>query len=721
MKKIFALGWMLVAALALTNCSKEEAFTEEPISGAVYEIVSNPETRTTNDGMNTKWAAEDAVNVFYAETGSEVYVDNNSFTISEENLSAGKFLGTLTKALDINKSYDWFMFYPYSSYIKSPANYDTGYSYIGGRSDRKQSQKGINNMDHIAGTNYPMTGKVSGVAGSETPAITMKHISALIAVNVTNSTDTAINVSEVAVTVDGESLVGTFYYNQVTGEYTDGNYVSNTATLAVTDGTIAAGANGIFYLATKPFYLDENDFTVNIVTEEGATVSKTIAPIGVAFNAGKIKTVNITVNEDNIEYPVLTTEKWTLLADPSEMVDGQYIIVANYNSGQISYLPSTTTSSAPKFSATDLFDLQSRTIEIEATGAMVWNFEHIAENRWYITNADGKYFYSTNANNGLRVGDTSEAWAIDTHADNSTAFVFKGATNSRFVGIYNAADWRCYNTYNASNYKGSSQLYLYYKGTVAEKAALATPEVTATVQNLNEIVVSWNAIDNAESYVVTCTNQEPVTVTEGTTYTFTGLSYDTTYTISVTANPADIAKYTASTGTTEATTGIPATVAYYEPVTTASELTAGKYLLVYKAGSIVADGSKAASKSGIGASGAKVAVTISEDGILSETNTDVAAFTITPVTGGYTIQNSASEYLNGPSADNGMIAGDEASGNHICAISINADGSAKIANFDATTQFVYNKNGYFRFYKNSTVTGNNASSYPALHIYKLAE
>ena len=557
MKKIFALGWMLVAALALTNCSKEEAFTEEPISGAVYEIVSNPETRTTNDGMNTKWAAEDAVNVFYAETGSEVYVDNNSFTISEENLSTGKFLGTLTEALDINKSYDWFMFYPYSSYIKSPANYDTGYSYIGGRSDRKQSQKGINNMDHIAGTNYPMTGKVSGVAGSETPAITMKHISALIAVNVTNSTDTAINVSEVAVTVDGESLVGTFYYNQVTGEYTDGGYVSNTATLAVTDGTIAAGANGIFYLATKPFYLDETDFTVNIVTEEGATVSKTIAPIGVAFNAGKIKTVNITVNEDNIEYPeVATPATWSLMTSAEDIISGgEYVILAQNAIGTWSYLPTTAIEKNPAAVAQNIFDGTTAVYENTVVPfAMRWTITKNDEGNFVFTTADGNYLSCGEKAQTIAIGATMDSWIAGAHSKNNQRIAFMSVKNSRYLGIYlDNPSWRGYVGDAESGYGTNgvgAQIILYYCGTYTAKSPLTTPaNVTATVQNDTEVVVSWDAVDNAANYTVTC-GTEVATVT-GTTHTFTELTQGLSYNITVVAHPeAGSTKYSDSAAAT---------------------------------------------------------------------------------------------------------------------------------------------------------------------------
>ena len=63
----------------------------------------------------------------------------------------------------------------------------------------------------------------------------------------------------------------------------------------------------------------------------------------------------------------------------------------------------------------------------------------------------------------------------------------------------------------------------------------------------NEITIEWEAVEGAGNYSVLVNNEMPVFV-EGTTYTFTG-KYETTYTIQVTAIPADETAYTHSAAT----------------------------------------------------------------------------------------------------------------------------------------------------------------------------
>ena len=88
----------------------------------------------------------------------------------------------------------------------------------------------------------------------------------------------------------------------------------------------------------------------------------------------------------------------------------------------------------------------------------------------------------------------------------------------------------------------------------ADAEALDTPKVTATVKE-NVVTLTWEAIANAEKYSVAIGNQAPVFV-DTTTYTFTG-EYETEYTFTVIAIPAENSEYTNSavaivTATTEA-------------------------------------------------------------------------------------------------------------------------------------------------------------------------
>ena len=134
MKKIISWGMMLAAAFTLTNCAKEiDNPVQQPESaGYPFEIVaSTVDTKTVNDGMSTKWEANDSINVFHAVSGTKTYVNDGEFTLAESDLAAGRFKGNLSSDLEADKAYDWYAFFPYTSQKQTPADAASGWAYIG--------------------------------------------------------------------------------------------------------------------------------------------------------------------------------------------------------------------------------------------------------------------------------------------------------------------------------------------------------------------------------------------------------------------------------------------------------------------------------------------------------------------------------------------------------------------------------------------------------------
>ena len=305
-KTIFTLGLMLAAALSLTNCSKNEEVDFTPAPENTFELYANVESRTINDGMTTKWAAGDQINVFHAVAGTTAYVNDTPYDeVAKEGNpfvtdASGLFKGSLAETLDQTKSYDWYAIYPYSGYITTPANKTAGFVYIGGRSDTPQVQNGNNSTAHIAGKNYPLVGVAKAVPASDKPAITMSHISSLIEYNIKNELAEDITVTSIEFSTV-EDVVGT-YYIDFTGEtikYTTGDHISQTAVLTVNNGqAIKNGDNATFYMAIRPFSIDDDDITikVNAKTATGVgTYTKTLATV-TEFHAGQMKTINIGFN-----------------------------------------------------------------------------------------------------------------------------------------------------------------------------------------------------------------------------------------------------------------------------------------------------------------------------------------------------------------------------------------------------------------------------------------
>ena len=292
-KYLSCLGASLVAIAALSSCNKELTDPNEGIKGGIpFEICASvAETKTTIDeAFKTTWVVEgtaDQINLYHKEASAAEYVYDNAFSAQTVD---GKFSGELTSALETGKEYQWLAKYPYDSYLTTPAK---GYSYIGSRSDGTQSQEGLNNSAHLSGYYMPLVGKGTSL-GTASPTIIMEHASSVLEINVANNTEETLDVTSITFTAP-ESIIGQFVidYTGETTTYTEKTYASAVATLSVTDGAIAPGNSGKFYIAIKPFTVSSGKLkvAVNGYEKEITISNKTV------FSAGKIKKINF--NYDN--------------------------------------------------------------------------------------------------------------------------------------------------------------------------------------------------------------------------------------------------------------------------------------------------------------------------------------------------------------------------------------------------------------------------------------
>lgn len=295
-RQILTLGAICAAAFTLTNCNKEIAEPKAPVTeGIPFEIVAaTADTKTENNGLNTKWTAGDALNVFHAEANSTAYGNNDEFTYTG---AGNKFKGTLKTALGGGNSYDWYALYPVNDkaeyVITTPAGSTDGdgWAHIGHKGGA--TQNGYNSTAHLAETLCPLYGVVKSVDASTPVSFNMKHIASVVKIVVTNESESPLTVTSVTFTAP-EDIVGSYFMNftdpnNVVCKPTKALYVSSTATLNVTGGTeLKKGEKAEFYIPIKPFKAAANKLKITVNGYEKTPVSTA----DVEFKAGKIETVN---------------------------------------------------------------------------------------------------------------------------------------------------------------------------------------------------------------------------------------------------------------------------------------------------------------------------------------------------------------------------------------------------------------------------------------------
>lgn len=325
MKKSFiSLGLIVAATFALTNCAKElENPSQQPESAGIpFEITaSTPDTKTANDGFNTVWVADDAVNVFHAEKGSSTYVSDGEFTLT----SGASFTGKITEVLTADE-YDWYVYYPYSNYNKTPAGTSSqnfSYQSIAQSSSGSQQQNGYDNMAHLSGNRFPMYGKAT-VAKDGDVNVSMNHLVAVAEIAVTNANTDPLLVTDVTFTSE-QNIVGTFYVDFTGNEpdFAEGDNVSKTASLTVSNGTeIAKDGTAKFYIAFKPFTATAGQKLTIAVNGYSKEIT---LPADVEFKAGKIKKLNFKYNELSSVTWDLTTGTYVSESAESVMWESDYV------------------------------------------------------------------------------------------------------------------------------------------------------------------------------------------------------------------------------------------------------------------------------------------------------------------------------------------------------------------------------------------------------------
>lgn len=292
--------------------------------------------------------------------------------------------------------------------------------------------------------------------------------------------------------------------------------LENEVWLVVNPGTIESGAKVVFA-----------GETANYTFSKEVTLSKALT-----FPESQLAVINLTLAEENCTKKAAAS--W-IATDLADITATDEVVITMAKDGAVYAMTSDNgTKEAPTAVAVTV---ENRELTAAPANNLVWN----------VANADGnltiypkgettKWLYTTNTNNGVRVGaNDNKTFVVDPEFG-----YLKNTTTNRYLGVYNNSDWRCYDNMHA-NIAGQT-LCFYVKGT--PKTALKTP---ANLQVSAEKVVSWDAVSGAASYEVTI--GENTFASETTSYNATAV-VDDYYDVSVVAVPSDKENYKNSAAAT---------------------------------------------------------------------------------------------------------------------------------------------------------------------------
>lgn len=560
MKKLsLFLGMALAASLSLTNCAEK---IEGPIApatpaGIPFEISADISTKTTNDGLATKWATGDAINLFHAEAGTAGYVSDNDFTLDATR--EGVFTGNLSSALDPSKSYDWYAFYPYSEYNKTPAGVSKetfGYTHIG---DKSQTQERNNSKAHLCGTALPLYGVAKGVASDVKPKIAMNNLASVVAVKVKNTTTEPLVVNSVSFT-STEDIVGT-YYIDFTGENvvykgSGKDYVSATASLTVNNGdAIPANSEATFYIPIKPHTVKTN--SILKISVNGYEKPLTL-PKDVTFTAGKIKTLAFKYDKE-----AETLERFVAIDKVESLNSGAKVLLVAKSGEKYYNLPVNPNIKNGKISGEDI-SISGNSVDYMPSNAwsMVKDGDH-----WQICYGSRRLYHANGGASGtdLNFENSSQfPWQITAVASKTFKFASVNNNEVKNRGLLYRISNGMFGGYSLSNINndGYVPIMVFVRESdlsgSAPQPQLLMSEVKCTAQTENSLTYSWTVVENATKYQVSTNNVDWKDCLE-TEYTMTGLSAGTAYILYVKAIgdgtnylDSDVAS---AKGTTKATSG----------------------------------------------------------------------------------------------------------------------------------------------------------------------
>lgn len=541
----------MAAVAMLTGCMKEEAQTSSEKTSKISVEIAETATKTYVEGEKIYWhETGEQLNIIYF--ADESTTRRQSATHEDYSLVDNKatFTADISKT-DGAEKYTFGAFYPYAyksttssiSLTVPQEQTPTATSYDPKADILVSAQPVVTEgiPDKVQFQFSRMVALVNMTVTGITPGESIEKITVISSAKPAGSVTFMVH--------EAKTVENAVWYN---------NYEDITLNMG---GRVATGSDEVWF-TTVPTVLSGTDLTVKVSTDKNDYI-KSVDLTGKTLRFERANIARFTVTDLAIAEKPKT---YKLLTDASELTPGDVMVISTKGSATSSAYLLGTQASGTKITVSSQTTIVDGPEIIEIPDdARIFTVEAGAENGTLSFKATDGYLYgnfnSSEWTNTLWVKDTKDAeasWTVSVNDENNKAYIYNAVETSRCVNCSSTSSSATFNFASPSSY---FYVYIYYiDGTsdepeqpgTPEVTPLATPAVTATASG-NTVTATWNAVDGAKDYTVTCDGKSQ-TVT-ATSATFAELEYETEYTVSVVANPADETANTASdAGTATATT-----------------------------------------------------------------------------------------------------------------------------------------------------------------------
>lgn len=462
MRKVINSLFVIIAAMVtFASCAKQEIETPVVESKTVQFFANSIETKTEfgtpdNGVYPTLWSTGDKVKIL-VNLESVKDTEKTAEIECSEDFRSAKFTSEL-----VQPDAETFTFYSVSPSVALLGK-TAEKLYVTIPSDQTPLETSVDKKAQLL---FAMSETTETMPSSV--ELKYHHLTAYGKLSLANLSSEVSSVSKIKIEAPEDMYL--------TGKW---DYFLAEESLVVRSGT---GSNTIvlttlnttdIWFACAPVDVSGQTFTLTVTTDKGDFVKEITFPTDRRFEAGRIAKFTVDMDGIEVEQPEDTKTEWVTTSF-ADLKDGDQVVIVSTKGQNVFAMPNNNgTGAAPGVVAVSY---ANNKLTSEPETKIIWYVGVEESNRIFYAKSDkSTWAYCTNTNNGVRVGtNTNKTFTLD--AD--TGYL-KNTGTSRFLGVYNNQDWRCY-TNTTGNTAGQTFQFFVKAG----EGSGETPEPELQERNL---------------------------------------------------------------------------------------------------------------------------------------------------------------------------------------------------------------------------------------------